>query len=244
MRFSSTRCAGAAAASYLYAYSHRRHSAAGLADKAYNKSEHTALSVIKFEPLGAFKVVASIVAFVANYRHLLCSYAVSALPYNLAFQCKNHIRRSLEIACILFPANATFTMIEAIKLLFHFLPAFFTDTFSIWHCDHHLKPAICTLTQFNYTYRTKQQFAKPISDASWGEFVRQLEYKTQWQHKTLVKIDPFFPSSQTCHVCGNKNSETRDLSVREWVCYECGAEYDRDINAAKNILNEGLRLLA
>ena len=88
------------------------------------------------------------------------------------------------------------------------------------------------------------RLAKSISDASWGEFVRRLEYKTQWQHKALVKVDAFFPSSQTCHVCGSKNPETKDLSVRSWVCAECGTEHDRDINAAKNILNEGLRLLA
>lgn len=86
--------------------------------------------------------------------------------------------------------------------------------------------------------------AKSISDAAWGEFVRQLEYKAIWQHKALVKIDPFYPSSQTCSSCGAKNPKTKDLSVREWVCSGCGMAHDRDMNAAKNILNEGLRLLA
>lgn len=87
------------------------------------------------------------------------------------------------------------------------------------------------------------RLAKAISDASWGEFVRQLQYKCEWQHKALVKIDRFFPSSQTCHICGAINPKTKDLSVRKWECPECGLQHDRDINAAKNILYEGLRLV-
>ena len=89
-----------------------------------------------------------------------------------------------------------------------------------------------------------RRLAKSISDVSWGEFVRQLEYKCGWQHKALVKIDPFYPSSQLCSECGAKNPATKDLAVRSWICPKCGAEHDRDINAAINILNEGLRLLA
>ena len=88
------------------------------------------------------------------------------------------------------------------------------------------------------------RLAKSISDASWSEFVRQLEYKAVWYEKRVVKIDRFFPSSQTCSTCGVKWGGTKDLSVREWTCPSCQAQHDRDHNAAKNILNEGLRMLS
>ena len=87
------------------------------------------------------------------------------------------------------------------------------------------------------------KLAKHISDGSFYEIRRQLEYKTKWYGKELVVIDRFYPSSQTCHCCGAKYEGTKDLSIRKWTCSECGTEHDRDINAAINILNEGLRLL-
>ena len=102
--------------------------------------------------------------------------------------------------------------------------------------------AICIETLRPKNMVKNRRLAKSISDASWGEFARQLEYKCDWQHKALVKIDPFFPSSQICSACSAKDPITKDLSVRSWTCSECGEEHDRDINAAKNILNEGLRL--
>lgn len=88
------------------------------------------------------------------------------------------------------------------------------------------------------------KLARSIADASWSEFARQLKYKSEWYGKTLVRIDKFYPSSQTCGVCGGVNPQTRDLSVREWTCPICGAHHYRDINAANNILREGLRMLA
>ena len=85
--------------------------------------------------------------------------------------------------------------------------------------------------------------AKVIQDVSWYEFCRQLEYKCLWHDKKFVRINTYFASSQICSNCGYKNPDIKNLDIREYDCPECGVHHDRDINAATNILNEGLTLL-
>lgn len=88
-----------------------------------------------------------------------------------------------------------------------------------------------------------RKLARSISDASWGELVRQFEYKCQWYGRTLVKIDRWFPSTKRCGRCGHIIDKL-PLSIREWTCITCGITHDRDINAAQNIHAAGLAVLA
>ena len=83
---------------------------------------------------------------------------------------------------------------------------------------------------------------KSISDNGWGMFTTFINYKLIKQGKQLIKVDKWYPSSKTCNECGNINHELK-LSDREWICSECGCVIDRDYNAAKNIRDEGKRLL-
>lgn len=86
-------------------------------------------------------------------------------------------------------------------------------------------------------------FGKSVHDNGWGMFVSMLEYKARKAGKLVVKVDRWYPSSQTCSVCGYINKDVKSLSVREWYCSECGTYHDRDLNAAINIAAEGMRVL-
>jgi putative transposase len=86
-----------------------------------------------------------------------------------------------------------------------------------------------------------KRLSKAISDVSWGTFLNFLSYKAEWYGKEVIKVDKFFASSKICHHCGHKN-ENLKLHMREWECQNCGNHNDRDLNAAKNILKEGIRI--
>lgn len=86
-------------------------------------------------------------------------------------------------------------------------------------------------------------FGKSVSDNGWGMFVTFLQYKLEEMGKRFVRVDKFFASSQICSCCGYKNVATKNLAVRAWDCPECGTHHDRDVNAAINIRNEGMRIV-
>ena len=91
--------------------------------------------------------------------------------------------------------------------------------------------------------QSNHHLARSIGSVAFGEIVMQLEYKCAWYGREFVKVGRFYPSSKTCNHCGHVNHELT-LKDREWVCEECGAEIDRDYNAALNILAEGKRILS
>lgn len=103
---------------------------------------------------------------------------------------------------------------------------------------------VLCIESLNITGMVKNRhLAKAISDAGWGEFVRQLEYKAEWAGRQVVKVSQWFPSSKLCHGCGHK-VEKLPLWQRHWHCKGCGEPIDRDINAANNIRTAGLAGLA
>ena len=84
------------------------------------------------------------------------------------------------------------------------------------------------------------RLAESIAEMNFGEFRRMLEYKARWYNRKIVFVDKFYPSSKTCSHCGYKYKDLT-LSIREWTCPECGTTHDRDVNAAVNILHEGMK---
>ena len=98
---------------------------------------------------------------------------------------------------------------------------------------------ICTESLSVVNMMKNHCLAKAIADASWGELLRQIKYKSEWNERTFVQIDRFFPSSKTCNKCKFVN-DNLTLKDRIWTCPKCSSELDRDINAAKNILGQGL----
>jgi putative transposase len=91
--------------------------------------------------------------------------------------------------------------------------------------------------------KRNKHLARSIADVSWGEFKRQLEYKTVWYGSRLIKIPRFEPSSKRCHVCGEINNNLK-LSDRTWICLKCGTLHDRDENASDNVRDDGLKILS
>lgn len=87
------------------------------------------------------------------------------------------------------------------------------------------------------------KLAQSISDVSWSKFIEMLKYKSEWNNRQLVQIDRFYPSSKSCSECHYIN-DNLTLKDREWTCPSCGTNHDRDINAAKNILIQGINILS
>ena len=107
---------------------------------------------------------------------------------------------------------------------------------STWTANNY--STVCVETLNVKGMQKNHHLAQSISDCGWTMFLNMLEYKCD----NLVKIDKWFASSQTCSECGYVNIATKDLSIREWTCPECGTKHNRDLNAARNIEREGLSL--
>lgn len=89
----------------------------------------------------------------------------------------------------------------------------------------------------------QQGHGKKVNDYGFAEFENILRYVGRQTGTQMIKVDKFYPSSQLCHDCGYQNKEVKNIRVSEWTCPSCGSHHDRDRNAARNILSEGLRLL-
>jgi IS605 OrfB family transposase len=106
-------------------------------------------------------------------------------------------------------------------------------------CEHQ---TVCVET-LNVAGLGRSKLAKSVHDAGWGQFTRMLEYKAELYGRTLLKADPWYPSSQVCSACGRRDGPKPPM-VRAWTCSGCGTTHDRDLNAARNILAAGLAVSA
>ena len=104
--------------------------------------------------------------------------------------------------------------------------------------------AVCIETLNMKAMSKMLKFGKSVADNSFGRFREFLDYKLYFRGKKLITVDKWFASSQLCSLCGYKNAEVKDISVRKWKCPSCGTEHDRDINAAINLREEGKRMAA
>ena len=102
---------------------------------------------------------------------------------------------------------------------------------------------IICLENLNIKGLMKSNKAKSFQDVAQSEFIAMLKYKAEWYGKTIIQVSQWFPSTQLCSNCGYKNPDLKNLDIREYDCPECGTHHDRDINAAINILREGLKIL-
>ena len=84
-----------------------------------------------------------------------------------------------------------------------------------------------------YSYTNK--LSKVISEVAWSEFITMLEYKAGWYGRNIVVAPTNYASSQLCSECGYKNIDVKNLALRNWICPNCGANHDRDVNASKNL---------
>ena len=107
-----------------------------------------------------------------------------------------------------------------------------------WKLAHELCKHYSLIAVEDLNLKAMQKlWGRKVSDLGYSEFVNKLDYIASKYDTTVVKIDRFAASSQVCHCCGYKNSGVKNLGVREWVCPQCGATHNRDVNAAVNILN-------
>ena len=109
--------------------------------------------------------------------------------------------------------------------------------------DLNVKGMIESIENATMYNKEKHNIRRAYSDAGLGQFINILTYKAEETGRTLIKIGRFTPSSQTCHCCGYRNPAVKDLSIREWVCPNCGEILQRDYNAAINILTEGIKTI-